>query len=104
MLTGSESPQGRYYSRYQAILVGCLGVGFFIIMAAGFASEFLVVRIFVGLSLVVMGVIGFRFVRSGVEVFDPGIRVRNVFSTVELPWQQIDRCEIGDSGCSRWCV
>jgi len=44
------------------------------------------------------GAIGFRFVRSGVEVFDAGIRVRNVFSTLELPWQQIEKFEIGDSG------
>ena len=98
MLTQGESPQRRYYSRYQAILVGSIGVGFTIIMAAGLTSEFRVGRIFGGLSLVVMGGIGFRFIRSGIEVFDSGVRVRNIFSTLELPWQQIDKFEIGDSG------
>jgi hypothetical protein len=99
MLSESESPQRRYYSRSQAVAIGVIVVGFFAIMSGGlFASPYVEVKIFVAASLLFMGVVGVRFIRAGIEVFESGIRVRNVFSTFELPWQDIAKFEIGGAG------
>jgi hypothetical protein len=99
MLSESERSPRRYYSRHQAIAIGVIVVVFFAIMSGGlFASPYVEVKAFVAVSLLLMGVVGVRFIRAGVEVFESGIRVRNVFSTFEVPWQQIEKFEIGESG------
>lgn len=54
--------------------------------------------VFAALCLAVMIPIGLRLVLSELTVSDRGVKVRNVFSTFELPWKEIARFEIGRSG------
>jgi hypothetical protein len=99
MLSETPSSPRRYYSRHQAITIAVAGGFFLFIFLSGiFASRYAGVKIFVAASVLVLGVIYVRAIRAGIDSTESGIEVRNVFFTFKLPWQVIERFEIGRSG------
>lgn len=100
MFGKSEKPEHEYYSRHQAIAGVFITAFYCLLFLSGvFEASTLALRIFAALSAIGMGIVGFRLVRSRVEVFERGIRVHNVFSTFELPWQEIARFGVGKWAC-----
>ena len=99
VLTASEKPEREYYSRHQAI-AGIFITAFYclLFLSGVFAAKYLGVKIFAALSTIGMGTVGYRLIRARIEVFERGIRVHNVFTTFELPWQEIARFGMGRSG------
>jgi hypothetical protein len=99
MLRDTHSSPRRYYSRHQAIATAGVGGFLLLIFVSGlFASKYVGVKVFVGANLLIWGAIYVRAIRSGITSSERGIEVRNVFSTFELPWREIERFEIGRSG------
>ncbi len=95
----SERPSRRFYSRSQVVAVEITGAIFLFIFVSGLlASDTIGIRIFILVVILGMGVVAVRIIRSGVEAFDRSVRVKNVFSTYELSWREIDRFEVGQSG------
>lgn len=99
MFSESEKPEREYYSRHQAIAGVFITAFYCLLFLSGvFAASTLAVRIFAAVNTIAFGAVGVRLIRSRVEVFERGIRVHNVFSTFELPWQDIARFGMGRSG------
>jgi hypothetical protein len=99
MLSEDKKPYRRYYSRHQVLAVEIAGAVFFFILVSGlFASSYLGIKILILVSLLAMLGMGSRIIRSGIETFHWGVRVRNVFSTFALQWEEIALLEIGRAG------
>ncbi|MDQ2632001.1 MAG: PH domain-containing protein [Actinomycetota bacterium] len=99
MFGQSEKPEHEYYSRHQAIAGVFITIFYCLLFFSGvFEASLLELRIFAGLNTIAFGLVGFRLIRARVAVFEWGIRVHNVFSTFELPWQDIARFEMGSAG------
>jgi hypothetical protein len=88
-----------YRSRSQSITIfGTVIVGGAVVIGMMLESRHVEVFIANVVFLAVLVAIGVRAARAGVVMSETGIRVMNVFSTVDLSWREIERFDVGRSG------